>query len=102
MFECCVGNAIEDARFPGHALEIVEIGGFDPAFGTLAHAMDDLDQQGHQGIGDFLGALIHQGRQQGHTNGLGMFTNMGRGFSGDAPAQAFYQPGCVPSKQIRW
>src|SRR5438067_1777756 len=49
-----------------------------------------------------LRALIHEGRQQGHANGLGMLTNMGRGFSGDASAQAFYQPGCVPSKQIRW
>jgi hypothetical protein len=44
VFECRVGDAIEDARFPGHPLEIIEIGGFDSAFGSLADAMDNLDQ----------------------------------------------------------
>ena len=89
MFECRVGDPIENARFSGHPPEIIEIGGFHAAFGSFADAMDKLDQQGDQGIGDFLATLKHQSCQQGHANGLGVLANVGRRFGGNASPQAF-------------
>ena len=102
MFEGGIGDPIEDACFPGHALEIVKIGGFDAAFGSFTDTMHDLDQEGHQGIGDLLSALKHQGGQKRHANGLGVLANMGRRLGGNASPQTFHQFGCIPSKQVRW
>jgi hypothetical protein len=90
VLERRISDPIEDARFPGHPLEIIEIGGFHTALGSFADAMHDLDQQGDQGIRDFLRALKHQGSQECHANSLGMLTNMRRGLGGHASSQAFY------------
>lgn len=102
MFERGIGDPIEDARFPGHSLEVIEIGGFDAAFGSFADAMHNLDQQRHQGISDLLGPLEDQGSQQRHANRLGMLANVGRRLGSNASPQTFHQLGCIPSKQVRW
>jgi hypothetical protein len=39
--------------------------------------MHNLDQQGDQSIGDFLGSLAEQGSQKRHANGLRVLANVG-------------------------
>ena len=76
MFQGRISNAIEDARFPGHAFEVVDICGLDTAFGPRADLMHNLDQERDQGVGDFLCTLKHEGCQQRHANGMGVLANM--------------------------
>lgn len=95
VFQARISNTIQDARFPGHAFEIIEIRGLDTTFGPRPDAMHDLDEQGDQGVGDFLRALKHEGRQQRQANGMRVFANMRRRFGGDASSQSFNELGCI-------